>query len=290
MDGGPPYARIAAELGARSSAVSSAGPARPLDAGITGRWGVAMATATKVLAALRQDGLVHRCPASAPWSATRPPAGPQPAPARSSEPRDRDGPDPRRPGPGPARIPVAPDRIVAAAIRVADAEGLAALSMRRVAAEIGAAPMSLYRHVADKDDLVVQMMNTVFARTRLPDPPPDGWRPGWSWPAARLWAMFAGPPVAGLGAVADPAAGDAGRAALHRMAADRAGRSRARAEHHVHRLPDPDQLRARDRGQPRGRSRGRGGHRAEQRGVAVRRRRPSSGRRCRRAAFRGSSG
>jgi AcrR family transcriptional regulator len=79
---------------------------------------------------------------------------------------------------------------VAAAIEVADAEGLAALSMRRVAAEIGAAPMSLYRHVADKDDLVVQMMNTVFARTRLPDPPPDGWRARLELAGRTFWAMF----------------------------------------------------------------------------------------------------
>jgi AcrR family transcriptional regulator len=85
---------------------------------------------------------------------------------------------------------MAPDRIVAAAIRVADAEGLTALSMRRVAAEIGAAPMSLYRHVADKDDLVVQMMNTVFAQTRLPDPPPDGWRPRLELAGHTLWAIF----------------------------------------------------------------------------------------------------
>jgi AcrR family transcriptional regulator len=78
---------------------------------------------------------------------------------------------------------------VAAAILVADTEGLAALSMRRVAAELGAAPMSLYRHVADKDDLVLQMMNTVFARSRLPDPP-NGWRPRLELAARTFWAMF----------------------------------------------------------------------------------------------------
>jgi AcrR family transcriptional regulator len=85
---------------------------------------------------------------------------------------------------------MAPDRIVAAAIRVADAEGLAGLSMRRVAAEIGAAPMSLYRHVADKDDLVVQMMNAVFAQTQLPEPPPGGWRARLELAGHTFWAMF----------------------------------------------------------------------------------------------------
>src|SRR6201994_1300076 len=170
----PPYARIAAERGGRRGRGElTAGQRIPSTREITGRWGVAMATATKVLAALRQDGLVHPVPGvgtvvSDPGpGAARPPA-PAPAPGRS------DGPGPDRPA---TRTPMAPDRIVAAAIAVADAEGLAGLSMRRVAAEIGAAPMSLYRHVADKDDLVVQMMNAVFAQTRLPDPPPGGWRP-----------------------------------------------------------------------------------------------------------------
>ncbi|MGY1652517.1 TetR/AcrR family transcriptional regulator [Geodermatophilus sp. SYSU D01119] len=49
------------------------------------------------------------------------------------------------------------DAITAAAIRVADADGLAAVSMARVAAELGSAPMSLYRHVDSKDDLLQLM-------------------------------------------------------------------------------------------------------------------------------------
>jgi AcrR family transcriptional regulator len=180
---GPPYARIAAELRAQiERGELRPGQRVPSTREITGRWGVAMATATKALAALRQDGLVHPVPGvgTVVSDTATGPARP-PAPARSPET------GPPRPA---ARTPMAPDRIVAAAIRVADAEGLAALSMRRVAAEIGAAPMSLYRHVADKDDLVVQMMNTVFARTELPDPPPDGWRARLELAARILWAMF----------------------------------------------------------------------------------------------------
>src|ERR1700760_1295316 len=183
---GPPYARIAAELRSQiERGELRPGQRVPSTREITGRWGVAMATATKVLAALRQDGLVHPVPGvgtvvSDPGpGAARPPA-PAPAPGRS------DGPGPDRPA---TRTPMAPDRIVAAAIAVADAEGLAGLSMRRVAAEIGAAPMSLYRHVADKDDLVVQMMNAVFAQTRLPDPP-GGWRPRLERAGRTFWAMF----------------------------------------------------------------------------------------------------
>ena len=55
------------------------------------------------------------------------------------------------------------EQVVAAAIKVADAEGLEALTMRRLAAELGAGVMSLYTYVKDKDDLVDQMMEQVSA-------------------------------------------------------------------------------------------------------------------------------
>lgn len=51
------------------------------------------------------------------------------------------------------------DSIVRAAIAVADAEGLAAVSMSRVASELGFTTMSLYRHVANKDELLTLMWN-----------------------------------------------------------------------------------------------------------------------------------
>src|SRR5215831_17001964 len=57
----------------------------------------------------------------------------------------------RRKGPKPA---LTLSRIVRAAIGVADAEGLEAISMARVAAEAGTAPMSLYRHVSGKEQLL----------------------------------------------------------------------------------------------------------------------------------------
>jgi AcrR family transcriptional regulator len=185
MDGTPPYARIAAELRGRITRGELApGQRVPSTREITARWGVAMATATRVLATLRQEGLVHPMPGVGTVVSGGPAAPPRQPPAAG----------PARPAPGPARPaadrgPGGAERIVAAAITVADAEGLAALSMRRVAAELGAAPMSLYRHVADKDDLVLQMMNTVFARSHLPDPP-DGWRARLELAARTLWAMF----------------------------------------------------------------------------------------------------
>lgn len=55
------------------------------------------------------------------------------------------------------------DQVVDAAVRVADADGLAAVTIRRVAAEVGAGAMSLYTYVADKDRLVDLMVDRVGA-------------------------------------------------------------------------------------------------------------------------------
>ena len=60
------------------------------------------------------------------------------------------------------------DRVVLAAIAHADAGGLEALSMRKIADEIGVAPMALYRHVANKDDLIDGMVDVVFGEIELP--------------------------------------------------------------------------------------------------------------------------
>lgn len=63
--------------------------------------------------------------------------------------------------------------IVAAAIAVADAEGTEAVSMRRIARELGTGAMSLYWHVASKDELQMLMCDAVQAE--LPEPSGD-WR------------------------------------------------------------------------------------------------------------------
>ncbi|WP_440086485.1 TetR/AcrR family transcriptional regulator [Streptosporangium sp. LJ11] len=67
-------------------------------------------------------------------------------------------------------------RTLRAAIAIADTERLDAVSMRRFAAEFGVGPMSLYRHVASKEELVTQMTDEVFGEPELPVPGPDGWR------------------------------------------------------------------------------------------------------------------
>lgn len=79
-------------------------------------------------------------------------------------------------------------RIVGAAIEVADTDGLGAVSMSRVAKSLGFTTMSLYRHVANKEELILHMQDAAVG------PPPadlvtgQGWRSDldrWSWAAVR---------------------------------------------------------------------------------------------------------
>jgi AcrR family transcriptional regulator len=71
------------------------------------------------------------------------------------------------------------ERIVAAAIAVADADGLTAASMHRVAKELGAGTMTLYTYVPGKAELVDLMVDDVLVGRRLPgpgEPRPEDWR------------------------------------------------------------------------------------------------------------------
>jgi AcrR family transcriptional regulator len=67
-------------------------------------------------------------------------------------------------------------RVVAEAIAIADAEGLDAVSIRRIATELGARPMSLYTHIASKDDLVALMLDAVSGELLVPEALPPQWR------------------------------------------------------------------------------------------------------------------
>src|SRR5438093_12663808 len=67
------------------------------------------------------------------------------------------------------------ERVMRAAIAQADAGGLEALTMRKLAEELGVAPMALYRHVANRDDLVDGMVDIVFGEIDLPSTG-DDWR------------------------------------------------------------------------------------------------------------------
>jgi AcrR family transcriptional regulator len=77
----------------------------------------------------------------------------------------------------PRRRPVlSRDAIVAAALAIADAEGLDAVSIRRVAADLGVRPMSLYTYIDRKEDLLVLMMDEVNAEVLFGPDLPSAWR------------------------------------------------------------------------------------------------------------------
>jgi AcrR family transcriptional regulator len=97
------------------------------------------------------------------------------------------------------------ERIVEAAVRVAASDGLAAVSMKRVATELGASPMALYRYVATKDELLTLMVDAAGGVPPAAAPDED-WRAGLTrWAEAyrallrrHLWILripISGPPV-----------------------------------------------------------------------------------------------
>lgn len=59
-------------------------------------------------------------------------------------------------------------RVLDAAVALADRDGIDAVSMRRLATELDVVPMALYKHVADKDDLVAGMIDAVVTGYRVP--------------------------------------------------------------------------------------------------------------------------
>jgi AcrR family transcriptional regulator len=113
-----------------------------------------------------------------------------------------------RPTKGPRRA-LSLERVVAAGVAVAAAEGIGAVSMSRVARELGTSAMSLYRYVAAKDELVALMVDQALgdaSEVAGGSDGPDGWRAGlerWAWAAVEAyrrhpWALqvpITGPPV-----------------------------------------------------------------------------------------------
>jgi DNA-binding transcriptional regulator YhcF (GntR family) len=165
----PPYRRIAEEIADRIAAGEfPPGERVPSTRQIVERYGVAMATATKALTELRTQGLVRAEPGVGTVVAAPPARRARPQPARSSM----------------------RDQMVEAAIRVADAEGLPGLSMRRLGAELGVPTMSLYRHVTGKEELLLLMLDRVFTANPPPHPAPDGWRARAEAVSRLQWSMY----------------------------------------------------------------------------------------------------
>jgi AcrR family transcriptional regulator len=87
------------------------------------------------------------------------------------------------------RSPLTRQRVLVTAIALADAHGLGAVTMRRLAREVGVEAMSLYHHVRNKDDLLDGMVDTIFAEIEVPSEHED-WMTGMARRAASLRAAL----------------------------------------------------------------------------------------------------
>jgi DNA-binding transcriptional regulator YhcF (GntR family) len=177
VTGEHPYQRIVADIEARiGSGELRPGDRVPSARQITARWQVAIATATRALTTLRQQGLVRAVPGVGTVVAARPDR--EPPPARRPATRSADDPELTR------------SAVVRVAVALADAEGMAAVSMRRIGTELGVATMSLYRHIGSKDDLVTDMIDMAIGEERLPVAGPAGWRARLELSARLQWRLF----------------------------------------------------------------------------------------------------
>ncbi|GAA3768772.1 TetR/AcrR family transcriptional regulator C-terminal domain-containing protein [Plantactinospora mayteni] len=176
----PPYRRIVEEIRARILT----GDLRPGDRipsvrQIAQRWGVATATATRAMATLRDNGLVEARVGSGTVVSNHTSRKRPVSPAAAQRSRQA----------GTSKQPLSRKHVLRAAIAIADVEGLDAVSMRRLGADLGVGPMSLYRHVANKDELVTQMADEVFGESELPVPGPPGWRAKLELVARQQWEL-----------------------------------------------------------------------------------------------------
>jgi len=169
MTDGPRYLRIADEIAddIRSGRLPAGQPA-PSTRRIVRDHQVAMATATKVIGALRAAGLVETIP------------------GRGTIVRRRNEP----PAVTTRRGRLTQREIVETGVRIADADGLPLVTMRRVADSLGVSTMALYRHVPNKGDLTLRMTDSVFAGIQLPEIPIAHWRQRLDAAAHRSWAVF----------------------------------------------------------------------------------------------------
>ncbi|HEX7289814.1 MAG TPA: TetR/AcrR family transcriptional regulator C-terminal domain-containing protein [Conexibacter sp.] len=112
-------------------------------------------------------------------------------------PWDRVGPSVRdddHPATGAARTRLSTQAIVDTAITIADVDGLDAVSIRRVAAVLEVRPMSLYTHIASKDELLALMVNELMGTLIVEASLPEDWREALSAIARRIFRMYASHP------------------------------------------------------------------------------------------------
>jgi AcrR family transcriptional regulator len=93
------------------------------------------------------------------------------------------------------RTPLSRERVLAAALELADCEGLEAISMRRLGQALGVEAMSLYKHVTDKDEILDGIVERVLGQIDVPPSDLD-WRHAMRQRAVSARAVFAGHPWA----------------------------------------------------------------------------------------------
>lgn len=86
--------------------------------------------------------------------------------------------------------PLTAEAITAAAIAIADSDGLEGVSIRRIAADLDARPMSLYDHFDSKDELLAAMVEEVRGEALVEGPLPEDWREALTAIAMRLYALL----------------------------------------------------------------------------------------------------
>lgn len=166
------YERIVQDIRTRiDSAELRPGDRVPSARAITREWGVAVATATRALAVLQEEGVVYARPGVGTLVAEK-------RPMRTRGQRDTSDRE------------VTLESIVSTAIDIADGEGLAAVSMRRIAIEHGVATMTLYRHVRGKNNLLLLIADTMIGQAVLPEVRPSGWRAQLELVARLQWSVY----------------------------------------------------------------------------------------------------
>ncbi|HEX3647458.1 MAG TPA: TetR/AcrR family transcriptional regulator [Pseudonocardiaceae bacterium] len=96
-----------------------------------------------------------------------------------------------RPEPGTRRPKFTRDQIASTALAIADTEGFAAVSMRRIAAELGAGTMTLYYYLRTKDELVALMDDAIMSEVLIPaDEFPTHWYDALAAVATRTWDVL----------------------------------------------------------------------------------------------------
>lgn len=165
-----PYQLIATEIRQRiRSGKLKPGDRVPSTRALIRDHGIAMATATKALTLLQQERLIHPLPGVG--NVVGPPPRRTP---KAVEPAEE----------------LSQERVVRVAIELADADGLAALSMRRLAGELGVSTMALYRYVGGKESLILQMIDTVIGDFPFPARRPTDWPAGIEQAARLQWAAY----------------------------------------------------------------------------------------------------